>query len=137
MSVVGRWVLGALLALEAVYLVGIVAVVVPFGLAMDAFDDREPNLPAYGGLSAVLAVSIAVLAVAVLALLRGWSERPDRAAAARAVMGTAAVLNFGGSLAAVALAFSGEALFWVLAAGYAFAAGIGCVRHRSAEAVAI
>lgn len=46
MSVLGRWGLGALLASEALYLLGIVAVVVPFGLAMDAFDDREPNLPA-------------------------------------------------------------------------------------------
>lgn len=130
-----RWFLGALLALEALYLVGIMAVAVPFGMAMERFEDEQRAPLAYVALYALLAVSVAVLVVAVVANMGGWVERPDRAAAARTVVGTAALLNFGASLAAIAMAFSAEALFWSLAAGYAFATGLGCMRGR-AETIA-
>lgn len=130
MSVVARWSFSGLLALEAMYLVGIMAVVVPFGMAMDGFDDGETSLAAYG-VYLVLAVSVAVLALAVVVILKRWSERSDRAAVAGAVLGIAAALNGAGALTAVALARSGDTPFWLLAAGCAVATGYGCLRLRA------
>jgi hypothetical protein len=73
--------------------------------------------------------------MAAFTIQRRWIERPDRAAPARAVIGIPAVVNFVGSFAAIALATTGEPVFWLLAAAYAFATGLSCAKYREAPAV--
>lgn len=131
MRVVARWALGLGLAAEALYLGGILAVALPFAATMDRFEDGARNLWAYGGTALVLVVAVAVVGVAALATLMCWTNRPDRVRAARAVVGSAALLNLGGVLAASALAWRGEAFLWGFAAAWALATGVGCAWHRN------